>query len=77
MVEHGRRSRHGRGQAVESGEKEYGDAFFVPVKPNPIERPLSVETHAEHRRHSHGGAHGNGTAQPTDVPAQRTSTPEA
>ena len=45
----------------------------VPV----ITRPVSVETHAEHGRHAvHGaeesGGHGNGTAHPVDVPAQRT-----
>ncbi len=41
-------------------------------------RPVSVETHAEHERHSahHAGADGNGTAHPVDVPAQRGGAPE-
>jgi len=83
LVRRGLRSTKAIEQAVEFGERTYGDAFFVPVKPHGIERPLSVETHAEHGRHAtdgavHGngepenGAHGNGTAHPADVPAQPT-----
>jgi len=92
LVRRGLRSTRAIEQAVEFGQREYGDAFFVPVKPNPITRPVSVETPAEHGRHSthetgadrtgapEGGAdgagHPNGTAHPVDVPAQRTAAPE-
>jgi choline/carnitine/betaine transport len=81
LVRRGLRSTKAIEQAVEFGEQAYGDAFFVPVKPHPISRPVSVETHVEHERHSvHGeegnGAHGNGTAQPVDVPAQGSGAPE-
>jgi choline/carnitine/betaine transport len=77
LVRRGLRSTKAIEQAVEFGEQAYGDSFFVPVKPHPITRPVSVETHAEHGRHAvHGaeesGGHGNGTAHPVDVPAQRT-----
>jgi choline-glycine betaine transporter len=79
LVRRGLRSVKAIEQAVEFGEREYGDAFFVPVKPHPIERPLTVETGDEHGRHAaHGdGEHGNGTgtAQQADIPAQRTGTP--
>ena len=87
LVRRGLRSVKAIEQAVEFGERKYGDAFFVPVKPHPIERPLSVETDVEHGRHAghgdggHGdgrhadGRHGNGTAQPADIPAQRTANP--
>jgi choline-glycine betaine transporter len=76
LVRRGLRSMKAIESAVEFGERTYGDAFFVPVKPHPIERPLSVETGAEHRRHAAqgDGAHGNGTAQPADIPAQRTDS---
>ena len=75
-------------QAVEFGQREYGDAFFVPVKPNPITRPVSVEplpSTAGTRRcgadgrgetGADGAGHPNGTAHPVDVPAQRTAAPE-
>ena len=78
LVRRGLRSTKAIEQAVEFGERAYGDAFFVPVKPHPITRPVSVETHAEHERHSahHAGADGNGTAHPVDVPAQRGGAPE-
>jgi choline-glycine betaine transporter len=77
LVRRGLRSTKAIEQAVEFGEQAYGDSFFVPVKPHPITRPVSVETHAEHGRHAvHGAdgnaAPGNGTAHPVDVPAQRT-----
>jgi choline-glycine betaine transporter len=77
LVRRGLRSTKAIEQAIEFGQRAYGDSFFVPVKPHPITRPVSVETHAEHGRHAvHGadgnGAHGNGTAHPVDVPAQRT-----
>ena len=49
----------------------------MPVKPHPITRPVSVETHAEHEQHSayRAGADGNGTAHPVDVPAQGAGVP--
>jgi choline/carnitine/betaine transport len=43
LVRRGLRSTRAIEQAVEFGQREYGDAFFVPVKPHPIERPLSVD----------------------------------
>ncbi len=78
LVRRGLRSTKAIEQAVEFGERAYGDSFFVPVKPHPITRPVSVETHAEHERHSahHAGADGNGTAHPVDVPAQRGAASE-
>ena len=78
LVRRGLRSTKAIEQAVEFGERAYGDSFFVPVKPHPITRPVSVETHAEHERHSahHAGADGNGTAHPVDVPAQRGGAAE-
>src|SRR4029453_1538681 len=39
----GVRSPRVMGQAGEFAHREDGDAFFVPVKPHPIERPLSVD----------------------------------
>jgi hypothetical protein len=89
LVRRGLRSTKAIEQAVEFGQREYGDAFFVPVKPHPIERPLSVETGHDHGRHAaHGGngapphgddaeppgRSGNGTPHAADVPAQRTET---
>ena len=75
-----------------SASGTYGDAFFVPVKPHPITRPVSVETHCRARPALHtrdrggpdgsteggadGAGHPNGTAHPVDVPAQRTAAPE-
>jgi choline/carnitine/betaine transport len=78
LVRRGLRSTKAIEQAVEFGERAYGDSFFVPVKPHPITRPVSVETHAEHELHSahHAGADGNGTAHPVDVPAQRGGAAE-
>jgi choline/carnitine/betaine transport len=92
LVRRGLRSTKAIEQAVEFGQREYGDAFFVPVKPHPITRPVSVETPAEHGRHSthgtgahrtgapeagaDGAGHPNGTAHPVDVRAQRTAAPE-
>lgn len=55
LVRRGLRSERAIAQAVEFGERTYGDQFFVPVKPHPIERPLEVE----HRHRS--PAHGNGS----------------
>jgi choline/carnitine/betaine transport len=76
LVRRGLRSTKAIEQAVEFGEREYGDAFFVPVKPHPIERPLSVESTTDHGRHAvHENRGSNGTAHPADVPAQRTGTP--
>jgi choline-glycine betaine transporter len=43
LVRRGLRSTRAIEQAVEFGQRTYGDAFFVPVKPHPIERPLSVD----------------------------------
>ena len=79
LVRRGLRSTKAIEQAVEFGERAYGDAFFVPVKPHPITRPVSVETHAEHERHSaHHAGRRRGTARRTrvDVPAQRGGAPE-
>jgi choline-glycine betaine transporter len=80
LVRRGLRSAQAIEQAVEFGERTYGDAFYVPVKPHPIERPLSVDTghdraeQARSGRHAaHGGADGNpdgGTPHAADVPAQ-------
>jgi hypothetical protein len=58
---------------VEFGQRAYGDAFFVPVKPHPIERPLTVE-HAHGRHVAHGNGRHGGTPHAADVPAQRTET---
>ena len=76
LVRRGLRSEKAIEQAVEFGQREYGDAFFVPVKPHPITRPVSVETADVHGRHagSHDGR-ANGTPHLDDVPAQRTGTP--
>jgi hypothetical protein len=54
LVRRGLRSAQAIEQAVEFGERAYGDAFYVPVKPHPIERPLSVDTGHEHGRSEHG-----------------------
>jgi choline/carnitine/betaine transport len=82
LVRRGLRSTRAIEQAVEFGQREYGDAFFVPVKPHPIERPLSVDAgrHAVHdgtateadrtRRDGRGS-----TSHATDIPAQDTSPP--
>ena len=64
LVRRGLRSTRAIEQAVEFGQRTYGDAFFVPVKPHPIERPLSVETHAEHGRHATHGTGADGTEAP-------------
>jgi hypothetical protein len=83
LVRRGLRSAQAIEQAVEFGERTYGDAFYVPVKPHPIERPLSVDTghdpghdrpeHVRPGRHAaHNGADGNpddGTPHAVDVPA--------
>jgi choline-glycine betaine transporter len=45
LVRRGLRSTMAIEQAVEFGQRTYGDSFFVPVKPHPIERPLSVDVH--------------------------------
>ena len=79
LVRRGLRSTRAIEQAVEFGQREYGDAFFVAVKPHPIERPLSVEHgHGRHASHGNGSAPdapGNGrhdgTPHVVDVPAQR------
>ncbi|HEU0101018.1 MAG TPA: BCCT family transporter [Mycobacteriales bacterium] len=42
LMTRGLRSSRAIEQAVEFGTREYGDAFFIPVKPHPIERPVSV-----------------------------------
>jgi choline/carnitine/betaine transport len=79
LVRRGLRSTRAIEQAVEFGEREYGDAFFVPVKPHGITRPVSVETADVHERHTaHNGAgdgRANGTPHAGDVPAQRTDSP--
>ena len=57
---------------MEFGQQQYGDAFFVPVKPHPIERPLSVEHgHGRHASHQNGNSRDDGTPHVVDVPAQR------
>src|SRR4051794_10583794 len=69
LVRRGLRSTKAIEQAVEFGQRTYGDAFFVPVKPHAIERPLSVEHHhhAAHGRHAvhHGDAPGGSAADGT------------
>jgi choline/carnitine/betaine transport len=65
LVRRGLRSQRAIEQAVEFGQRTYGDAFFVPVKPHAIERPLSVEHHhhaAQGRRAVHHDDAPGGTA---------------
>ena len=50
LVRRGLRSTAAIEQAVEFGQRTYGDSFFVPVKPHPIERPLSVDGHHSEER---------------------------
>jgi choline/carnitine/betaine transport len=64
LVRRGLRSEKAIEQAVEFGQRTYGDQFFVPVKPHPIERPLEVE---------HGHEHGPST--PTDTERAGRVTP--
>jgi len=67
LVRRGLRSQRAIEQAVEFGQRTYGDSFFVPVKPHPIERPLSVDHHHDHHagqgRHAvdHDDAHADAT----------------
>ena len=76
LVRRGLRSTRAIEQAVEFGEREYGDAFFVPVKPHSITRPVSVETAEVHGRHAGSGdGRANGTPHVGDVPAQHTDSP--
>jgi hypothetical protein len=76
LVRRGLRSTRAIEQAVEFGQREYGDSFFVPVKPHAITRPVSVETGDLHHRHAKAGdGRANGTPHASDVPAQRTDSP--
>jgi hypothetical protein len=82
LVRRGLRSTRAIEQAVEFGQREYGDAFFVPVKPHPIERPLSVDA-GRHALHDGSAAEPDrthrddrgSTSHATDIPAQDTSPP--
>jgi choline/carnitine/betaine transport len=65
LIRRGLRSTRAIEQAVEFGERAYGDAFFVPVKPHPIERPLSVET-GRHAARDDGEAHIGPPPRPRD-----------
>ena len=78
LVRRGLRSTKAIEQAVEFGERAYGDSFFVPVKPHPITRPVSVETHAEHERHSahHAGRRRERHGAPGRRPGAAHGAPE-
>ena len=67
---------------MEFGQRTYGDRFFVPVKPHPIERPLSVDRgrHEDHSVPGNGAPATDGharddTPHQTDVPAHDHDTP--
>ena len=82
LVRRGLRSTAAIEQAVEFGQRTYGDQFYVPVKPHPIERPLSVDRgrHEDHSVPGNGAPATDGharddTPHQTDVPAHDHDTP--
>ena len=64
LVRRGLRSTAAIEQAVEFGQRTYGDAFFVNVKPHEIERPLSVDDGLLDGHDGHHGGHAGRHAAP-------------